>query len=223
MIDVRLNDNGTLARLRRVSADVEKDVLGRAMERAGRATLNVLKEHFRGAPESIDPFWGVRGGAGSTLGKRSGLTIQRLAVGEVIRSGGDARVSVGSPDPYVKKLDEGGELTTGRFFRIPTAAAQTARGVDRNLGRSVRGQANLFVLKTKRALWIVENTARGIGARYGAGAGRTQGRLTFLYLLTRSIHFRPRGMFEAARAEAEPIAARIMGEEVAVLVAKANA
>jgi hypothetical protein len=155
-------------------------------------------------PSRVDPFWG-KTGALSGLSRRSGGTVGRLSPGGVVTHLGDtAFAAVGSPDKYVKELEEGGTSSSGGYFRIPTAAAQTGAGVDRLLGRSFRDLPGGFLLRSKDGkLW---------------GATRAGERLTFLYLFVKSITHSAHHVFGLTQARTQPEVAAILGAEVAVTV-----
>ena len=164
--------------------------LERGLARAGMRLLREVKINLTG-PALSHPFWGRLGASGDALGARSGGTRGRLTGGQVVRMGDRVQTAVGSPDRYVAAHETGGSKSAGGgFFRIPTAQAQTASGVDRNLGRSMRGQSGFALIRTRQGrLWIGRSVRR---------------RFEFWYLLVRNIRLRPRHMFERAATRAKP-------------------
>ena len=160
-------------------------------------------------PGSTHPFWGRGGGVGDALAARSGGSRARITPGtQVYRSGDTAWTVVGSPDPHIAFLEEGGTIQGNPFLRIPTGAAKTAQGVDRWAGRSIRDIPGAFLQRTRRgALWAMQAFAR---------------RVTFLYLLVRSVRVRGRHVFARARADAEPEIARRFKGAVETVVRRAN-
>jgi hypothetical protein len=127
----------------------------------------------------------------------------------VIKTGRGYQAAVGSPDAHVKHLNEGGTVLGKQYLRIPTAAAQLGSGQDRNAGRSIRDIPGAFLQRTRTGkLWAM---APGPG-----------GSVTFLYLLVRQVHHRPRHFLEATAKEMEPEMVSMGLEGVSALVRKAN-
>lgn len=152
-----------------------------------------------------DPFLGVTGAPPPTLGARSGRT-RASVTSEVVRfSDGIILGIVGSPLKMLIAHEEGAFISGNQYLRIPLAAAQTAAGIDRNLGRSIRGLPGTFILKSKRGnLFVVRR--RG---RYD---------MEFLYLLKHSVRLPARHTFrESARRMRGPIEA-IFERDMAILV-----
>lgn len=160
----------------------------------------------------VDAFWGKRGAPGDGLAVRSGRTRASITGGGTSYRVGDRVVgAVGSRDRHLVD-HEGGATVRGTspkgFARIPTAAAQTGAGVDRNAGRSILAipGAFLFTSKTGR-LWAAVSQNK---------------RLVLLYLLVKSFTLRPRRIFARVRREQEPHATEAMRAEVSLVVQKAN-
>jgi len=198
----------TEARLRELRTSLPS-LTERNVARGGLETLRILKNHMKG-PAKMDAFWG-RGGAlqDGFLGRRSGNTADRLQGGQVLRVGEGAQTSVGSPDKHVRALEEGGAMNTAGWFRIPTAEAQTASGVDRLKGSSFRSLAGGFLFRSKA------------GKLWGAIAGPT-GAPRFLYLFVKHMNLVGHHAFAATTKEATPIVAKYLGNDVALAVRKAN-
>ena len=171
----------------------------RALQRAALIVQRFLRARVS-APGTPDGFWGRTSPAGAALAGRSGKTRQRITVGPLLKGlDGQQSVAVGSPDPHLKLHETGGIVTGNQFLRIPTARAQSASGVDINLGRSVRGLAGYHLIRTGAGrLWIVRDAG-----------GPNSRRVDFMYLLVRSIRLRARKIFAISRMESEPIIARI--------------
>lgn len=199
----------TAARLRELKQTLPT-VVERQTARAGYETLGILKRRMTGRAPAMDAFWG-RGGdmVDGFLGRRTGNTIDRLQGGLVLRVGDGAQTSVGSPDPHVKQLEDGGQATTAGHFRIPTAAAQTPSGVDRLKGASFRTLAGGFLFRSKA------------GKLWGAIAGPT-GAPRLLYLFVKSITHKGHHVFRETTKDARPVVARYMGDAVSLEVRKAN-
>lgn len=185
----------------------------RSVAAAGMLVLRELKQRMSGPP-GRSTFWGRTGGQGDTLGARTGATRNRLQGGRVMGSGGSYWTAVGSPDQYVKQAEEGGELSTSGFFRIPTGAAQTGSGVDRLAGQSIKGQPGYRLIRTRAGkLWgVKENyTARGFFKS-----------MTLMYLFVKNIKVRGRHVFARTRIVSAP-GVRAIGEfEVLAIVRTGN-
>lgn len=172
---------------------------------------------------SQHPFWGRLAPWGiAYLGARSGQSRARLSPGGlVLRSGrGEYRSVVGSPDRHVAFLEKGGVVMGRQFLRIPTRAAQTPGGSDRNAGRSIRNIPGAFLLRLRTgSLWAVR-VVRGKGpAREGPRRGS---QLEFLYLLKRSVRLRGRGIFGLTTREVNAEAPALARVEVAPFVRQVN-
>lgn len=179
----------------------------RAVAAGGMYVLRALKQRMSGAPRT-DPFWGRIGTAGDFLGRRTGGTVNRLQGGQVMGSGDSYWTAVGSPDKYVRTAEEGGALSTSGFFRIPTAAAQTASGVDRLAGQSIKGRAGYALIRSKTGkLWGILNEAR---------------KTTFMYLFVKRITIKGHHVFARTRTDAEPKVRAIAGLEVQTVVRVGN-
>jgi hypothetical protein len=185
----------------------------RSVAAAGMLVLRGLKDRMSGSP-GRSSFWGRTGGQGDTLGARTGGTRNRLQGGRVMGAGGSYWTSVGSPDQYVKHAEEGGELSTSGFFRIPTAAAQTGAGVDRLAGQSIKGQPGFRLIRTKAGkLWGVKENYTGRGFFKS---------MTLMYLFVKNITIRGRHVFARTRTAADPQVRNIAGLEVQTIVRVGN-
>jgi hypothetical protein len=179
----------------------------RSVAAAGMLVLRELKQRMSGTP-GRDAFWGRTGGQGDTLGARTGGTRNRLQGGRVMGSGDSYWTAVGSPDQHVKRAEEGGDLSTGGFFRIPTAAAQTGAGVDRLAGQSIKGRSGYALIRSKTGkLWGVFMQAR---------------KWTLMYLFVKRITIRGRHVFAGTRSVSEPRVRAIAGLEVQTVVRVGN-
>lgn len=160
-----------------------------------------------------DPFLGRTGGVGNTLAVRSGQSRARITPGgRVLQAGDVAFAVVGSPDPHVAFLEEGGTIYGRQYLRIPLASAQTAQGVDRNAGRSLRDIPGLVFVRSHRGKLFA-------GIEKGGPRSR---RFTFLYLLVPSVTLRGRHIFGDTQREVEPEIGRITEGRIRALVARAN-
>lgn len=157
----------------------------------------------------VDSFWGKGSPSGDFIGARTGQTRARLSPGGLaIRTTSGWTAAVGSPDEHVRFMEKGGRIQGRQFLRIPTAAAQTAGGQDRNAGRSIRNIPGAFLLRSKAGrLWAA--TAEG-------------GKLTLLYLLVRSVNVRARNLFGATQKEIEPEIAALGHAEIRTIVRAAH-
>ena len=209
MISVSVNGlSETIARLRRA----EKDVPTALEQAVGRISLIIHRElslQMSGSGRS-DPFLGKIGATPPKLGVRTGFTRGRLSPGgRVFRRGNVAVSAVGSPDRHVLAHEEGTRITGKPYLRIPLAAAQTAAGQDRNLGRSLRGVKDIFLIKSGRGnLFLARQKGKAA--------------LELLYMLVRSVRLPARGTFRAVTERVRPVAVQLMGQAVAVQVRRAN-
>lgn len=163
-----------------------------------------LKQHSLTGNKGFHPFWGVTGASGETLGARSGHTRRSIAR-RVFTVAGTVIGAVGSPLRQMKLHEEGGTVSGKPYLRIPTRAMQTAAGVDRNAGRSIKGQPGMFLLRSKAGnLWA---------------AMRQGGTLVLAYLFKFQIRLRARHMFRAAKRRNEPgILARMRAVTASIAV-----
>lgn len=210
MIALRvLGADRTVANLARIERGLPS-AIERGVARASIETHARLKAAMSGVGTS-DAFLGKRGATPPRLGVRTGLTRARLTPGgRVFRRGRDVFSAVGSPDGYVAFHETGGTIQGAPYLRIPLAAAQTAGGQDRNLGRSVRGLPGLFVVRSRAGnLFIAER-------------GSARGDLRMLYLLVRGVRLPARGTFAAVREGMRPRALELVGGQVSLEVRRAN-
>lgn len=196
---------------------VVKDLQG-AVESALRVVslrLYQMLDTELSSPQKRDPFWGVLGGRPG-LGRRTGRTRRRLSPGgRVYRTAGKAWAAVGSPDQHVLDAEEGGAFThPSGFWRIPTAAAQMASGVDRWADRSIRDipGAHLYRNPISHQLWAYQALPGTLGK-----AGHV-----LLYLLKKTIHREGRHVWARTTRALEPFAVQQVGAKVSVAVQKAN-
>lgn len=224
------------AKLTRLKSDLRGPTRERALKLSSLLVRRQLTELMskRGA---MDAFWGKGGAPGTGLATRSGQTKARLSPGgQVFYAGDTAYSAVGSPDKHVATLERGGTFTSsGKMFRITTAAAQTAAGVDRWAGVSIRDIPGVRLIRTSSGnLWAVQDQGRGseVGAisqfvtgrrlRSGTEAATGYARLTFLYLLKRTITLGAHATFETARRYAEPQVETIFNGEIGLAVHRAS-
>lgn len=187
--------------------------LGRATERFVRSASLLARRKLverMSWPGSRHPFWGKVASPLPYLTARSGQTRARLSPGGLLfRSGDRVSSAVGSPDPHVALAERGGTIQGKRYLRIPTAAMQTAAGVDRLSGTSARTLASAFIFRSKAGnLWI-------------AARDRAK-RLSLLYLLVESVRIRRRPIFALVTDEVNAATAADARAQVAAVVAKAN-
>ena len=186
-------------------------------ERSMRASVLLVRRMLAfemTAPENRDAFWGKRGASGNGLSVRSGKTRASLSPGTRIYRAGAALVGVvGSAEKHLKLHEDGGVIrgTSPRgYLRIPTAAAQTAAGVDRYAGKSIRDIPGSFLFKSRAGnLW--------------AAIRRGSGPLELLYLLKKSARMRPRRIFARTRDNSRPKVVEITRGAIRTVVQKANA
>ena len=222
MIGVRVEGaTQTAARIAWLAPALQSAMLD-GLREVGRRTHNRMKQQLTAA-KVRDPFWGVRGGAASTLVARSGALRRSLTPGtNVFRLGESFAVVVGSPLPYAKLHEEGG--TIGPAL-IPTAAAQT-QGGDTRFPLGPRQVPGGFVWPTAKMLaggkmkrvpkykWIA-TTAAGPWSR---GRGRGASDLVLMYMLKESVKIRARKPFGTVADELRGQIGEIMAGKVSVTV-----
>lgn len=180
ILDVRQNGLGSTMAALRNGRNAIKPGLRSFIERETLMLESDIKAKSLTGAKGSHPFWGVTGARGDALGVRSGST-RRSVVRRVFEAGGDVVGAVGSPLPQIKLHEHGG--VTGPA-RIPTAAMQTAAGVDRYAGISARNIPGLFLLRSRAGnLWA---------------AFREAGALRLAYLFKPFVLHRPRKMFTRA-------------------------
>lgn len=164
---------------------------GRRIERATLETERNLQAVGMTGRSTRHPWWGKVGPDPSThqIAVRTGNT-RASVTSRTYRIGNTFVGVVGSPMAHLKLLEEGGEIHGSPMLRIPLAPAQTPAGVDRNLGRSVRG-LDFFV-------WPSRRQRRGRLAGRQPHLARVEGgRLRLYYLLKKSVRIRARHVFRA--------------------------
>lgn len=185
----------------------------RGVALASAQVERALKTELTGA-ERRDVFWGRLGAAGNQLGVRSGHTRQSITGGgKVYRVGHLVTAAVGSAEKHLKLHEDGGTVkgtSPKGFARIPTAAAQTGAGVDRWLGTSIRNIPGAFLVRT-------------MAGRLWAAMRNGKGPVVLLYLLVRQTLHRPRKIFARTAEAQKPVVDKLIGAQIAVAVAKANA
>lgn len=197
------------ARIRKLGSDVDRAERAIA-ERGSLIVRRGLVQHMTGTA-TRDPFWGKQSPkTGPFLAGRTGQTRARLSPGGVaVKHAGRWIAAVGSPDAHVLHHETGGTIHGRQYLRIPTAAAQTAGGQDRNVGRSIRDIPGAYLFRSEAGkLWAAVNDSGG--------------RQTLLYLLVRSVTQRGRGIFAAVRNESQPLITALGGAQVSVAVRSAN-
>lgn len=158
------------------------------------------------------PFFGRTGGRGFTLAARSGGSRRRVVASKARRIGRDLIVLVGTTDKHIAFMEDGGTIHGNQYLRIPLAAAQTAQGVDRWAGMSIRDIPGAFLVRTLRGRLFAAREAGGTRSR----------RIELLYMLKRSVTHRGRKVFETSRRDAEPRVVKIMGDAALEIVKVAN-
>lgn len=191
----------------RVRAEQERAV--------GAAALVVQREiqQRMGVATPSDPFWGRQGSdREGYLGARSGQSRRKVTASRPVRLGAVVTAVVGSPDKHVAMLEDGGTVTGKQFLRIPLANAQTAQGVDRWTGTSIRDIPGAFLIRTLRGNLFAVREAGGSRSR----------RLDFLYMLVRKVRLKGRHLFRHARLAAQPAVERLVRGAVTQVVRGAN-
>lgn len=163
-------------------------------------------------PKTHDPFWGVRSASKEHLAVRSGLTRASLNPGtRVYVLGSQATGVVGSSQQHLLRQEDGGTFagtSPQGYNRIPTRAAQTAAGVDRWAGISIRDIPGAFLLTSKAGkLWAAVRTARGFD---------------LLYLLVKSVTLPARRIFGRVTERIRLEVVKNSDGEVAAVVRRAN-
>lgn len=213
------------ARLRAASEDAERGTR-KAVYDASIETSRKLKGRFL-PRQGYHQLWGPMSASGSFLTARSGQSKARITQGgDVIeRRAGAAveyRAEVGSPDPHIAFLEEGGTIRGSQFLRIPTVYAQTPSGQDRNTGQSAKNIPGTFLIRSKAGrLWIMQK--RGPSRTEKARTGTLGFRAAVpLYLLVRSVTQRGRHLFRDTAAEMAPKLDQRLSAEVTRLTERAN-
>ena len=218
-----------------------KNSLPAAQERGVRKGVALVERALKlelSQKGEMDAFWGKQGSSGDGLAVRTGRTRAGIT-GATLRHGTEVVGVVGSKDKHLKDHEEGATIaggSPGGFHRIPTAAAKTAAGVDRNAGRSIRNIPGAFLFRSSAgSLWAAVRTfgsgatmVRGKERRaafkesQAARVGASTGGLMLLYLLVRSVTLRGRNIFARVRREQQGPVVEAVGREVAVVVQRAN-
>lgn len=197
------------AKLRRASSQLREGQL-RGTRTAVALVQRAVRLEMTGRA-SMDPFWGKGGAEGNQLAVRTGRT-RASVTGNTFRYGDRAVGVVGSKEAHLKLHESGGTVqgtSPKGYARIPTAAAKTAAGVDRNAGRSIRDIPGAFLFTSKSGrLWA---------------AVRRERTMQLLYLLVHEVKLRPRGIFSRVAREQSPRVVQAMQAEVALVVRGANA
>lgn len=198
------------AKLRTASDDVRRGAES-SMRQATLIVRRRLTLELTG-PETRHAFWGKVGSRGNKLSVRSGKTRASLTPGtRVFRSGTTLVGVVGSAEKHLRLHEDGATISGSSpkgYLRIPTGAAQTAAGVDRWAGRSIRDIPGAFLFKSKRGnLWA---------------AVRRGGSLVLLYLLKKIARMRARKIFARTRDASREDVKRVTNDTVSATVRKAN-
>ena len=215
MIGMHLKVRGGRETDRAVAQAVD-DVVGArkaGMARAAIMTRDALFTAMSGVGIRV-PFWGVKSPPGPVLAARSGHTRNALTPGRVWTVGTTTFASVGHDEPHVKALEFGDTIKpkTGQYLRIPTENAQTASGVDRYTGMSIRAIPNTRLVRTKAGkLWAVRTV--------GKGAGRHS---EYLYLLVRSVKMPKKALFANTAHDIDAKLVSIFETELTVFVKRGN-
>lgn len=191
-------------------------------------------------PGGNDSFWGKTGSRGNGLAVRSGHTRAGITPGgTVIRLGDNVVAAVGSGSEALKRHEKGGTFrgtSPSGYSRIPTRAAQTGAGVDRNAGQSIKAIAGAFLFRSSKGLlWAAvrtyqaaSKTIRGKGqskafmAAQNERIGKSVGGLMLLYLLVKHYTLKPRHIFQRTRDKASPQVTALVGNAVSLVVREAN-
>jgi len=187
----------------------------RGVSKASKLVSIELKQELT-SPAASSPFWGRIGSTGSGLSVRSGLTRASITGGgRIFRSNDIVTSAVGSAQKHLKDHEDGG-VFPGRspkgFARVPTAAAQTAAGVDRYAGQSIRDIPGSFLLRSKTGrLWAARNAG-----------GRNSARVELLYLLVKSVRLKPKHIFGRVADRSRPKVVQLIGAEASLVVGRAN-
>lgn len=165
----------------------------RTMEVAVRLVEADLKTNALRGEKGSDPFWGVTGASGNSVGVRSGSLIRSIRA-RVYAAMGALVGTVGSPLPYAKLHEEGGTVQGKPWLLIPTALLQRAgSGTSVLAGRSARTLPNTTVIRSKTGnLWIAE-----VGTARSRLASELLGHPILLALLRHSVKHRARRPFWA--------------------------
>lgn len=186
----------------------------RGMFKGWQAVRKSVREKMS-LPGTRHPFWG-RIGSAEGLMVRTGKTRASITPAfRPLRIGNRVTAVVGSPDQHVLDLEEGGTVSAGAgWFRIPTRDAQTAAGVDRWAGMSIRNipGAHLYRNPITHKLWAYQAEPGALGT----------GRHRLLYLLTKTVTRKGRHIFARAAVDSQPDVVAAMGREITLAVQKAN-
>jgi hypothetical protein len=153
-------------------------------------------------------FFGVMSPPAPMIAVRTGHTRSRLSQ-RVTRSGNVWIGSVSHPEEHVRDMEEGGTFSgksPGGFHRIPTAWALTGAGVDRNMGRSMRGVQGYAVFKSKRGnlfIWRVDVKP-----------------IEPWYLLKEQVTRDPKRLFHSVGVRAQPVCAMLFAGEISLHITR---
>jgi hypothetical protein len=165
-----------------------------------------------------DPFWGVTGAQGATLGVRTGLSRASIQGTVFTRDSGRKVFGVvGSPSPVILQHEEGAS-PSGKV-RIPTKWAQTAAGVDIFAGQSLRNIPGLFPVR------LGNRATRTSGFWIAADRGlkrKNRESLVLLYLIRQAKPIPARGMFKVSLARVRTQLSGVMSYSAQVWASKAN-
>lgn len=218
MIGARITKGkGTGQRLRTV-AGTFRTYMVRDTETCVRIYEREVKSVGMTGKKGSDPFWGVTGAQGATLGVRTGLSRASIQGTVFTRDGGRVVFGVvGSPSPVILQHEEGAS-PTGRV-RIPTKWAQTAAGVDIFAGQSVRNIPGLFPVRLGHR--GTHTSGFWIAADRGLKTMKKES-LVLLYLIRQAKPIPPRHMFREALARVSTQLRGVMNYSAKVWTSKAN-
>lgn len=175
--------------------------LERDLARASITTRNELVRHMS-QTRRRDDFLGVLSGTGDNLVRRRGATVKRLSPGgsvQVIRTGRSiiTQSSVGSPDPHMDFLEEGGTKAPPGGNSIPLAPHQTPAGADR-FPFGARNIPGAFIYPTDRMLHPKSGQPKRAYPKDRYLVRPKNGSLEFLRLFKDRVHIRGRHLFRNA-------------------------
>jgi len=197
----------------------------RTLRRASLRTRSGILRHMS-QRRRWDAFLGALPGAGDNLIRRSGASASRLSPGGLVtvaRVGRDiiTQSAVGSPDPHIKFLEEGGDKAPPQGNSIPLAQHQTFAGVDRFPFGS-RNIPGAFIYPTERMLHPKSGSPKRPYPKDKYLVRAVSGKLLFLRLFKDKIHVRGRHLYRNAVIEGRKELPPEMKSSMRVLVREAN-
>lgn len=197
----------------------------RTLRRASLRTRSGLLRHMS-QRRRYDNFLGVLGGTGDNLVRRSGASASRLSPGGIVTVARYGRTiitqsAVGSPDPHVRFLEEGGDKAPPQGNSIPLAQHQTFAGVDRFPFGS-RNIPGAFIYPTNRMLHPKSGAPKRAYPKDRYLVRPVSGKLLFLRLYKDKVHIRGRHLYRNAVIEGRKELPPEMQSSMRVLVREAN-